>query len=159
MSATRTRSVQVAEPARARDGARRARAGGVVSRIHSCTLVGIDAAIVEVEAEISKGLPYYNVVGLPAQSVREAAVRIKTALNTIGYDVPKKRVTVNLAPADLRKPGSALDLPIAACVLIADGQFCGDALAGLIVLGELGLDGAIRPLRGGVLAAALLARS
>ena len=85
----------------------------MVSRIHSCTLVGIDAAIVEVEAEISKGLPYYNVVGLPAQSVREAAVRIKTALNTIGYDVPKKRVTVNLAPADLRKPGSALDLPIA----------------------------------------------
>jgi hypothetical protein len=80
----------------------------VVSRILSCTLVGIDAALVEVEAEISKGLPYYNVVGLPAQSVKEAATRIKTALNTIGYDVPKKRVTVNLAPADLRKPGSAL---------------------------------------------------
>ena len=130
----------------------------VVSRILSCTLVGIDAEIVEVEAEISKGLPFYNVVGLPAQSVREAAVRIKTALNTIGYDVPKKRVTVNLAPADLRKPGSALDLPIAASVLVAEGHYRGDALDRLIVVGELGLDGAIRPIRGGVLAAAILAR-
>jgi magnesium chelatase family protein len=131
----------------------------VVSRILSCTLVGIDAALVEVEAEISRGLPFYNVVGLPAQSVREAAVRIKTALNTIGYDVPKKRVTVNLAPADLRKPGSALDLPIAASVLVAEGQYQSTALEGLIVIGELGLDGAIRPVRAGVLAAALLAKT
>lgn len=124
----------------------------------SCTLVGIDAAIVEVESEISKGLPYYNLVGLPAQSVKEAAVRIKTALETIGYEIPKKRVTINLAPADLRKPGSALDLPIAASVLIAEGHHKGEPLANLIVLGELGLDGAIRPVRGGVLAAAILAR-
>jgi magnesium chelatase family protein len=130
----------------------------VVSRIMSCTLVGIDAAIVEVESEISKGLPFYNLVGLPAQSVREAAVRIKTALETIGYEIPKKRVTINLAPADLRKPGSALDLPIAASVLIAEGHYKGEPLAGLLVLGELGLDGAIRPVRGGVLAAAILAR-
>jgi magnesium chelatase family protein len=129
----------------------------VVSRILSCTLVGIDAALVQVEAEISKGLPYYNVVGLPAQSVREAAVRIKTALETIGYEVPRKRVTVNLAPADLRKPGSALDLPIAASVLVAEGRN-GDALEGLLVVGELGLDGSIRPIRAGVLAAALLAQ-
>lgn len=131
----------------------------MVSRILSCTLVGIDAALVEVEAEISRGLPHYNVVGLPAQSVKEAATRIKTALNTIGYDVPKARVTVNLAPADLRKPGSALDLPIAASVLIAEGdKFAGEPLEGLIVVGELGLDGAIRAIRGGVLAAAILAR-
>jgi magnesium chelatase family protein len=130
----------------------------VVSRIFSCTLVGIDAALVEVEADVSKGLPYYNVVGLPAQSVKEAATRIRTALNTIGYDVPKKRVTVNLAPADLRKPGSALDLPIAASVLIAEGHYQGESLEGLIVVGELGLDGAVRPIRGGVLAAAILAR-
>ena len=130
----------------------------MVSRILSCTLVGIDAAIVEVEAEISPGLPFYNLVGLPAQSVREAAVRIKTALNTIGYDVPKRRVTINLAPADLRKPGSALDLPIAASVLIAEGRFARAPLDRLIVLGELGLDGSIRAIRGGVLAAAILAR-
>ena len=131
----------------------------VVSRIFSCSLGGIDAALVEVEAEVSKGLPYYSVVGLPAQSVKEAATRIRTALNTIGYDIPKKRVTVNLAPADLRKPGSALDLPIAASVLIAEGHYHGEALEGLIVVGELGLDGAVRPIRGGVLAAAILARA
>ena len=131
----------------------------MVSRVLSCTLVGIDAAIVEVEAEISNGLPFYNVVGLPAQSVKEAAVRIKSALNTIGHDVPKRRVTVNLAPADLRKPGSALDLPITASVLIAEGgKFCGDPLDGLIIVGELALDGSIRAIRGGVLAAAILAR-
>ena len=129
----------------------------MVSRVLSCTLVGIDAEIVEVEAEISRGLPYYNVVGLPAQSVKEAATRIKTALNTIGYDIPKKRVTVNLAPADLRKPGSALDLPTALAILIADGTYEGTEIDNLLVLGELGLDGAIRKVPG-VLAAAMLAR-
>lgn len=141
-----------------RPGPVRAVTPDVFSRIRSCTLVGIDAALVEVEAEISKGLPFYNVVGLPAQSVREAAVRIKTALETIGYDIPKKRVTINLAPADLRKPGSALDLPIAASALIAEGHYSSEPLADLIVVGELGLDGAIRAIRGGVLAAAILAR-
>lgn len=150
----RKRAICVREPI----GARRALRSRVVSRILSCTLVGIDAAIVVVEAQISPGLPYYNVVGLPAQSVKEAATRIRTALNTIGYDIPKKRVTVNLAPADLRKPGSALDLPIAASVLIAEGHYQSAPLDRLLVVGELGLDGAIRAIRGGVLAAAILAR-
>ena len=130
----------------------------MVAFVTSCTLVGIDAVAVDVECAISAGqLPTYNVVGLAAPSVKEGAVRIRSALKTVGHDLPLKKITVNLAPADLRKPGSALDLPIALAVLIADGTYDGAAIAGLLVLGELGLDGALRPVRG-VLAAAMLAR-
>jgi magnesium chelatase family protein len=129
----------------------------MVALVKSCTLVGIDAAVVDVECEISRGLPVYKVVGLPATSVKEGAVRIRSALKSVGHDVPLKRVTVNLAPADLRKSGSALDLPIAGAVLIADDRYEGAALDGLLVVGELGLDGAVRKVRG-VLATAMLAR-
>lgn len=129
----------------------------MVALVKSCTLVGIEAAVVDVECEISRGLPIYKVVGLPTTSVKEGAVRIRSALKTVGHDVPLKRVTVNLAPADLRKSGSALDLPIAAAVLIGDGKYEAAALDGLLVLGELGLDGTVRKVRG-VLAGALLAR-
>jgi magnesium chelatase family protein len=128
----------------------------VVARIKSCTLDGIDAAMVDVECEIAKGLPAYNVVGLPATSVKEGAVRIRSALNSVGMDLPLRKVTVNLAPADLRKVGCALDLPIAVGVLLANGA-CSDPVADLLLLGELGLDGSVRPVRG-VLAASLLAR-
>jgi magnesium chelatase family protein len=89
--------------------------------------------------------------------VKEGAVRIRSALATVGHDVPLKRVTVNLAPADLRKPGAALDLPIACAVLIGNDEVDGAALDGMLVLGELGLDGTVRKVRG-VLAAAMLAR-
>jgi len=130
----------------------------VVATIQSCTLVGIDAELVDVECLIDRGLPQYSVVGLPAQSVREGATRIQSALKTVGHDLPLKKITINLAPADLRKPGCALDLPIALAVLVAEGVIAAEALAGLLVLGELGLDGAVRGVRG-VLAAALLARS
>ena len=129
----------------------------VVALVKSCTLVGVDAAIVDVECEVSRGLPTYKVVGLPATSVKEGAVRIRSALATVGHDVPLKRVTVNLAPADLRKPGAALDLPIACAVLIGNDELDGAALDGMLVLGELGLDGTVRKVRG-VLAAAMLAR-
>jgi magnesium chelatase family protein len=130
----------------------------VVAFVRSCTLTGIDAALVEVECEIARGLPHYQVVGLPMTSVREGATRIESALKAVGQDLPLKRVTVNLAPADLRKPGSALDLPIALAVLLANETFPAPSLDGILVLGELGLDGAVRPVRG-VLAAATLARS
>ncbi|HEU0035701.1 MAG TPA: YifB family Mg chelatase-like AAA ATPase [Kofleriaceae bacterium] len=130
----------------------------MVARINSFTLDGIDAARVEVECEITKGLPGYHVVGLPAPSVKEGAVRIRSALTCCGFDLPLKRTIVNLAPADLRKPGCALDLPIAAGVLIANGHYGGQLLADLLVCGELGLDGAVRPIHG-ALAAAMLARS
>jgi magnesium chelatase family protein len=130
----------------------------VIALVKSCSLVGIDAVPVDVECDVSVGLPVYDVVGLPAPSVKEGAVRIRSALGTVGHDLPTSRVTVNLAPADLRKPGCALDLPIAVAVLIADGLYPGDALARLLVLGELGLDGSLRAVRG-VLAATLMARS
>jgi len=132
-------------------------AGRVIARVQSCTLVGIDAVPIEVECVVVPGqLPAFNIVGLPDTSGREGAVRIRSALKSIRHDVPLKRVTVNLAPADLRKHGSALDLPTALAILIGDGTYGGEELDGLLVLGELGLDGSIRPVRG-VLAAAMLA--
>jgi len=78
---------------------------GMVALVRSCTLVGIDAALVDVECEVVRGLPGYSVVGLASPSVKEGAVRIRSALNSVGHDLPLKKVTVNLAPADLRKPG------------------------------------------------------
>ncbi|HEY0190819.1 MAG TPA: YifB family Mg chelatase-like AAA ATPase [Kofleriaceae bacterium] len=126
--------------------------------IKSCTLVGIDAALVDVECVLDRGLPQYSVVGLPATSVKEGATRIHSALKAIGLDMPLKRVTINLAPADLRKPGCSLDLPIALAVLTAEGLLEPSALDGRLVVGELGLDGDIRKVRG-TLAAAMLART
>ena len=130
----------------------------MIATVSSCTLVGIDAELVEVECTIDRGLPQYSVVGLAAPSVKEGATRIQSALKTVGHDLPLKKVTINLAPADLRKPGSGLDLPIALAVLAAEGVIPDAALAGLLVVGELGLDGAVRPVRG-VLAAAMRARA
>ncbi|HUS28386.1 MAG TPA: YifB family Mg chelatase-like AAA ATPase [Kofleriaceae bacterium] len=130
----------------------------MVALIKSCTLVGIDAVPIDVECVISSGqLPSFNIVGLATASVKEGAVRVKSALLSIDHELPIKRVTVNLAPADLRKPGCALDLPTALSILIADGIYDGSVLDGLLVLGELGLDGSVRGVPG-VLAAAMLAR-
>ncbi len=130
----------------------------MVAFVRSCTLVGIDAVAVDVECSIVSGqLPSYNVVGLPAPSVKEGSVRIRSALRAVHQDLPLKRVVINLAPADLRKNGCALDLPIALSTLIGDDGFDPAPLDGLLVLGELGLDGQLRPVNG-VLAAAMLAR-
>jgi magnesium chelatase family protein len=129
----------------------------VVAHINSFTLDGIDAVLLDVETDISRGLPYYHVVGLPTAPVREGGVRIRSALQAVGHDVPHKRVTVNLAPADFRKPGCALDLPIAIGVMLADRGYSSKPIEGLIVMGELGLDGAVRSVHG-TLAAAMLAR-
>ena len=128
----------------------------MVAHVSSCTLEGIDAVLVDVECEIVTGLPGYSVVGLATTAVKEGAVRIRSALDLMRTDLPLKRIIVNLAPADLRKPGSALDLPIAAAVLIANGA-PPDALDGMLVLGELGLDGSVRRVHG-VLASAMLAK-
>ncbi|HEY1550105.1 MAG TPA: YifB family Mg chelatase-like AAA ATPase [Kofleriaceae bacterium] len=124
----------------------------------SCTLVGIDAVGVDVECVVQPGqLPSYSVVGLAAPSVKEGGTRIRSALRSCGHDLPLKRVTINLAPADLRKVGCALDLPIALSMLVGDELYDGAVLDRLVVLGELGLDGALRSVPG-VLAAAMLAR-
>ena len=130
----------------------------VYARVHSGTLVGVDAVAVDVEVTTRGGqLPIYRVVGLPAASVKEGSMRIKAALKHVGQDIPNLEVTVNLAPADLRKQGAAFDLPIAMGVLAADQSQRLEWPAGLMLLGELGLDGAVRSIPGGI-AMALLAR-
>lgn len=139
-------------------GTLRACPAWVLTCLRSCTLVGVDAVPVDVEVDVAQGLPTYSVVGLASQSVKEGGVRVRTALQSIGHELPLRKITVNLAPADLRKPGAAFDLPIVIGVLASEGLYPVQTVAGLMILGELGLDGAIRAVRG-TLAAALLARS
>ncbi|MCB9564508.1 MAG: YifB family Mg chelatase-like AAA ATPase [Kofleriaceae bacterium] len=129
----------------------------MLATLTSATLLGIDALPVDVEVDVGIGLPGYHVVGMPTPAVKEGAVRIRGALGQIGHDLPHKKITVNLAPADVRKVGCAFDLPIALGVLIADGLYEPTVVDGLLVLGELGLDGSLRRIRG-ALAAAMLAR-
>ncbi|GAB4363510.1 MAG: YifB family Mg chelatase-like AAA ATPase [Deltaproteobacteria bacterium] len=126
-------------------------------RVLTATLDGIDAIPVEVETDISRGLPSLTLVGLPGGSVRESADRIRAAIRNSGLPYPGRKVTINLAPADLRKEGALLDLPIALSLLCAEGVFPGDALGEVLIVGELSLDGSIRPVRG-VLSQGFLAR-
>jgi magnesium chelatase family protein len=127
-------------------------------RALSFAVLGIDAVPVEVETDITHGLPSYTVVGLPGGAVRESDDRIRAAVRNSGLPFPGRKVTVNLAPADLRKDGSLLDLPIALSVLSAEGVLPGEALAGWVIAGELSLDGTVRPIRG-ALSQAILARN
>lgn len=130
----------------------------MMAMLKSCAFSGIDAFPIEVEVDVASGnLPSYHVVGLPTASVREGAVRIRASLEHIGQAMPRKKVTVNLAPADRRKEGAAFDLPIALTVLGAEELLDLTRLRGFLVMGELGLDGAVRAVRG-VLSAGLMAR-
>lgn len=131
----------------------------MLGTISSCALFGIEAFPVVVEVDVREGqLPTYGVVGLPATSVKEGSVRIRSALEAVGHPLPRKKITVNLAPADRRKEGAAFDLPIAIGILIAGELAAAGPPGDLLCLGELGLDGSLRPVRG-ALSAALLARS
>ncbi len=129
----------------------------MLARLTSSTLRGIDAIPIEVEVDVVGGLPSYHVVGMPGPSVREGSVRIRSALEAVGQSLPSKKVTVNLAPADLPKPGAGFDLPVAIGVLVAEGVYPHAPVEGLLMVGELGLDGTIRKVRG-ALAAAMMAR-
>ncbi len=120
-------------------------------------MLGVDAYPVQVEVDVSLGLPQYNLVGLPDSAVKEGAVRVRAALDNSGFALPPRRVTVNLAPADVRKDGAAYDLPIALALLLALEQLPAAALDGLLWLGELGLDGGLRRVAGS-LPIALFAR-
>jgi len=111
-------------------------------------LVGVDGVPVEVEVRISSQLPKVDVVGLPEAAVRESAARVRAAIASLGLPFPDRRVTVNLAPAGLRKSGAGLDLPIAVGILAAAGSLEPEALAGVGLLGELALDGRVRGVRG-----------
>jgi len=128
-----------------------------MSRVTSATLRGVDGVPVEVEVRISSQLPRVDVVGLPEAAVRESAARVRAAVASAGESFPDRRVTVNLAPADVRKSGPGLDLPIAVALLAAAGRVELAALDGLGLVGELALDGRLRPVRG-ALALALAVR-
>lgn len=130
----------------------------MLARVKSGALVGVDAVVVEVEVDMTMGMPFFNVVGLPEGAVRESKVRVMSALKNCGFSLPQKRVTVNLAPADLKKEGATFELPIALGVLAAAQLLEVDALAPWLFGGELSLDGTLKPIRG-VLPLALAARN
>ena len=129
----------------------------MLAKVLSGALIGIDAYPVEVEVDIAQGLPQFATVGLPEGAVKESKDRVKSAIKNSGYDFPARRITINLAPADIRKEGAAFDLPIAIGLLCATGIVNADNLKNFILLGELSLDGKIKPVRG-VLPIAVAAR-
>ncbi len=121
----------------------------MLAKVLSSTIQGIDAYIVEVEAHLTGAkLPKYHTVGLPEGAVKESKERVKAAIKNSGYDFPFKHVTINLAPADIRKEGSAFDLPIAIGIMSAYGYVRHTYLNNLLILGELALDGSLRPVKG-----------
>jgi len=120
----------------------------MLATVLSSALRGIDATIVEVEVDLGRGLPQLQIVGLPEAAVRESRERVRSAIRNSGYEFPAGRTTINLAPADLKKEGSAYDLPIALGLLAASGKVPRERLAEHVVLGELSLDGRVKPVRG-----------
>ncbi len=128
------------------------------TKVNCASLSGVQANPVRVEVDLSMGLPAFQVVGLPEGAVREAKVRVQTALGNCGYALKPRKVTVNLAPADLKKNGAAFDLAIALGLLAGAGLVEGERLGRSMVVGELGLDGSCRPVPG-ALPYSLLARS
>jgi magnesium chelatase family protein len=120
----------------------------MLARVSSATVIGIQAAPIDVEVDVTVGLPGCHIVGLADAGVREGRVRIRGALENSGFRLPPRRITVNLAPADLRKDGAAFDLPIAVGMLCAAGLVEPPALADTLFVGELALDGGLRPVRG-----------
>src|SRR2546425_1027831 len=119
----------------------------MLARVRSAAVLGIDAYLVDVETDIANGLPTFATVGLPQGAVKEGRERVYAALANTGYTFPLKRITVNLAPADIRKDGCAFDLPIAVGILAATEQISAERLGRGAGLGELGPEGAIRAVR------------
>ncbi len=128
----------------------------MLARVHSAATCGIDARVLDVEVDVSGGLPHFTIVGLPDTSVREARERVRSALRNSGFPLPDGAVTVNLAPADFKKVGAALDLPVAVGLLSLCGLPVGDP-SRRVLIGELGLNGQVRRVRG-ALCLALAAR-
>ncbi len=118
------------------------------SEVTSAAVMGVDAYLVRVEAHLESGLYAFTVVGLPDSAVKESRDRVSAAVKNSGFIFPQRRITINLAPADIRKEGSAFDLPMAISILAASGQLQIERLNGVGILGELALDGKIRPIRG-----------
>jgi magnesium chelatase family protein len=122
--------------------------GKMYSRLYSSSLIGIKGFVVEIETHLDNQLPAFNVVGLPDSSVKESRERVTAAIKNSDFIFPNKKITVNLAPADVRKEGSAFDLPIALGVLCSTGILEYDNLSEMLFLGELSLEGTLRPIHG-----------
>ncbi|MCX7710915.1 MAG: YifB family Mg chelatase-like AAA ATPase [Clostridia bacterium] len=120
----------------------------MLSKIKSCGLVGIDGYIVQIETDISNGIPAFEIVGLGDAAVKESKERVRSAIKNSGLEFPMKRITINLAPANIRKEGSAFDLGIALGILKATGQIDNEALDQYTFVGELSLDGEVKPING-----------
>jgi magnesium chelatase family protein len=120
----------------------------MLSRVYSASILGLEPYLVEIEVDVSEGLPAVAVVGLPDTAVRESKERVKSAIKNSGYNYPSDRITINLAPADIKKEGPNFDLPIALGILAATFQINPNSLEEYIILGELALDGKIRTVRG-----------
>src|SRR3989442_14220483 len=121
----------------------------MLARVNSCATQGIQGLFVELEADLGAGLPTYSIVGLPDATVRESRERVLAALRNCGFEFPARKITVNLAPAHVRKEGARFDLPIAVALLLASGQIPrSESLESGVFVGELALDGTLRGVRG-----------
>ncbi|HHY13730.1 MAG TPA: YifB family Mg chelatase-like AAA ATPase, partial [Thermoanaerobacterales bacterium] len=120
----------------------------MLAHVKSCSLLGIDAHVVDVEVDVSSGLPSFDLVGLPDTSVRESKERVRAAIKNTDFEFPVRRITINLAPADTKKEGASLDLPIAMGILAATEQVEQQKVEGFAFAGELSLNGDIRPING-----------
>ncbi|MEQ1731805.1 MAG: magnesium chelatase domain-containing protein [Vicinamibacterales bacterium] len=109
----------------------------MLATLRTAALYGVEAFAVQVEVDVSFGMPMFTMVGLPDASVRESRDRVRSAIRNSGFEFPPHRITVNLAPADVRKAGASFDLPIALGILAAQGVVTADAMAGTLVIGEL----------------------
>ncbi len=120
----------------------------MLSVVHGSVVVGINAFPVEIEVDVSPGLPGFNIVGLAESAVKESRERVKAAIKNCGYRFPTQKITANLAPADIKKEGTGLDLPLAIAILVVSGTISEEKVHGMVFCGELSLDGSIRPARG-----------
>jgi len=129
----------------------------MLAKVISCAVSGVDGLLIQVEVDLAQGLPSFSTVGLPEGAVREAKDRVRAAIKNSGYEFPPRRITVNLAPAAVKKEGTGYDLPIALGILSAAGILQSALLEQTAIVGELSLDGTVRPVPG-VLPMALAAR-
>ena len=120
----------------------------MLSKVYSACVCGVDSYTVDVEVDISSGLPAFSVVGLPDTAIRESRDRIKSAIKNMGFKFPNKKITVNLAPADIKKEGAGFDLPIAIGILMASGHIKEDIINNFIICGQLSLNGDLKSIKG-----------
>ncbi len=119
----------------------------MLTAVYGSSVFGVEACSITIEVNIGGGIGYH-LVGLPDNAIKESNFRIAAALNNIGYKLPGKKITINMAPADMRKEGSAYDVPIALGILVSSGQITAPNIDRYVIMGELALDGSIRPIKG-----------